>query len=137
MYERKRIRVDGALVDNYAIDPFHVCRNAAKLEDKTKEIFASVKQSYCSVLQIGCIPTDVQGVYSMFLSSVWIIATIYYSQAATNLIKLHQRPSGLNFNVFENCVSKWKLFSDEKAINQLCRTKVKYLSNVILPCKPF
>ena len=38
------------------IDPFHVCGNAAKLEDKTKEIFASVKQSYCSVLQFGCIP---------------------------------------------------------------------------------
>ena len=46
------------------INPFHVCGNAAKLEDKTKEIFASVKQSYCSVLQIGCIPTDVKGVYS-------------------------------------------------------------------------
>ena len=36
---------------------------SANLEDKTKEIFASVKNSYCSVLQIGCIPTDVQGVY--------------------------------------------------------------------------
>ena len=46
-----------------AIDPFHVCGNAAKLEDKTKENFASVKQSYCSVLQIGSIPTDVKGVY--------------------------------------------------------------------------
>ena len=29
------------------IDPFHVCGNAAKLEEKTKTIFASVKQS-CS-----------------------------------------------------------------------------------------
>ena len=46
------------------IDPFHVCGNAAKLEDKTKEIFASVKQSYCSVLQFGCIPIDVKGVYT-------------------------------------------------------------------------
>ena len=27
------------------IDPFHVCGNAAKLEDKTKEIFASVKKN--------------------------------------------------------------------------------------------
>ena len=45
------------------IDPFHVCGNAAKLEDKTKEILASVKQSYCSVLQFGCIPTDVKWVY--------------------------------------------------------------------------
>ena len=44
------------------IDPLHVRGNAANLEDKTKEIFASVKKSYCSVLQIGCIPTDVQGV---------------------------------------------------------------------------
>ena len=50
----------------FSIDPFHVCGNAAKLEDKTKEIFASVKQSYCSVLQIGCIPTDVKGVYITF-----------------------------------------------------------------------
>ena len=47
----------------YCIDPFHVCGNAAKLENKTKEIFASAKQSYFSVLQIGCIPTDVKGVY--------------------------------------------------------------------------
>ena len=46
-----------------SIDPFHVCGNAANLEYKTKWIFASVKQSYCPVLQIGCIPTDVQGVY--------------------------------------------------------------------------
>ena len=43
------------------IDPLHVCGNAAKLEDKTKEMFASVKQSYCSVLQFGSIPTDVKG----------------------------------------------------------------------------
>ena len=47
------------------IDPLHVCGNAAKLEDKTKEISTSVKKS-CSVLLIGCIPTDVQGVYSKF-----------------------------------------------------------------------
>ena len=46
-----------------SIDPVHVCGNAANLEYKTKWIFASVKQSYCPVLQIGCIPTDVQGVY--------------------------------------------------------------------------
>ena len=46
------------------IDPLHTCGNAANLEDKTKEIFASVKNYYCSVLQIGCIPTDVQGVYT-------------------------------------------------------------------------
>ena len=45
------------------IDPFHVCENAAKLEDKTKEICASVKTAYCSVLQFGCIPTEVKGVY--------------------------------------------------------------------------
>ena len=50
-------------LQNIGIDPLHVCGDAANLEDKTKEIFASVKQSYCSVLQIGCIPTDVQGVY--------------------------------------------------------------------------
>ena len=30
------------------IDPFHVCGNAANLEDKTKEIFASVKQLICT-----------------------------------------------------------------------------------------
>ena len=39
--------------------------NAANLEDKTKESFASVKKSYCSVLQIGYIPTDVKGVYTV------------------------------------------------------------------------
>ena len=42
--------------------------NTANLEDKTKfsllgiEIYSHVKKSCCSVLQIGCIPTDVQGV---------------------------------------------------------------------------
>ena len=50
-------------------DPLHVCGNAANLEDKTKEIFASVKNSYCSVLQIGCIPTDMQGVYLEVLTN--------------------------------------------------------------------
>ena len=63
------------------IDPLHVCGNAANLEDKTKEIFASVKKSYCSVLQIGCIPTDMQGVYRttdslnfvpMLLLEIWV-----------------------------------------------------------------
>ena len=49
------------------IDPFHICGNAAKLEDKTKEMFTSVKQSYCSVLQFDCIPTDVKGVYRYVL----------------------------------------------------------------------
>ena len=45
--------------------------NAANLEDKTKDIFSSgnwdifsCRKSYCSVLQIGCISTDVQDVYS-------------------------------------------------------------------------
>ena len=42
---------------------FPVKLSSANLEDKTKQIFASAKQSYCSVLQIGCILTDVQGVY--------------------------------------------------------------------------
>ena len=46
-------------------DPLHVCGNAANLEDKTKQIFAF---NYRSVLQIGCIPTDVQGVYCSFCS---------------------------------------------------------------------
>ena len=34
-----------------------------------KEIFASVKKSYCSVLHIGCIPTDVKGVYYNIIES--------------------------------------------------------------------
>ena len=46
--------------------------NAVNLEDKTKEHFSSrnwdlfscKKKSYCSVLQIGFIPTDVQGIHS-------------------------------------------------------------------------
>ena len=43
--------------------PLAVCGNAAKLEDRTKEIFTFVKKSYCSEIQIGCIPTDVQFVF--------------------------------------------------------------------------
>ena len=31
---------------------------------QAKKICASVKQSHCSVLHIGCIPTDVKGVYT-------------------------------------------------------------------------
>ena len=50
--------------------------NAANLEDKTKENFASVKKSYCSVLQIGCIPTDVQGVYIFYYCVIVIIVII-------------------------------------------------------------
>ena len=50
--------------------PLHVCGNAANLEYRTKEIFASVKKS-CSALQIGCIPTDVQG--SIILSSEYLL----------------------------------------------------------------
>ena len=64
---------------NEPIDPLHVCGNAAKLEDKTKEICASVKQSYCSVLQIGCILTDVKGVYSLEMSRslTWNWTTLF------------------------------------------------------------
>ena len=56
----------------FTIDPLPRHGNAINLEVKTKEIFSSgnneisshVKKSYCSVLQIGCIPTDVQRVYT-------------------------------------------------------------------------
>ena len=62
----------------YDIDPLHVCGNAANLEYKTKEMFASVKKYLGSILQIGCIPTDVQGVYfpnSKDLLAVIIVVT--------------------------------------------------------------
>ena len=54
------------------IDPLHVCRNAANLEDKPKEIFASVKKSHCSVVQIGCTPTACKGsIVYMQLGASW------------------------------------------------------------------
>ena len=40
----------------------HVCENAANLEYRTRFFYRS-ENFFCFVLQIGCIPTDVQGVY--------------------------------------------------------------------------
>ena len=45
------------------IDPFHVCGNAAKLEYRTIRLFYRSANFLCFVLQFGCIPTDVKGVY--------------------------------------------------------------------------
>ena len=42
MYENPTVMMKGHVV--IIIDPLHVCGNAANLEDKTKEIFASVKK---------------------------------------------------------------------------------------------
>ena len=41
------------------IDPLHICGNAANLEYRT---IIKSENLFCFVLQIGCIPTDVQGV---------------------------------------------------------------------------
>ena len=69
--------------------------NAANLEDKKKknsllgiEIYSHVKTSYCSVLQIGCIPTDMQGVYRRFpWPPCWMAVTfISFFQTENNCI---------------------------------------------------
>ena len=44
-------------------DPFHVCGNAVNLEYRTIRLFYRIEHLFCFVLQIGCIPTDVRGVY--------------------------------------------------------------------------
>ena len=54
------------------IDPLHVCGNAANLEDKTRFFYRS-ENFFCFVLQIGCIPTDVQGVY---FASSWCMQSM-------------------------------------------------------------
>ena len=46
------------------IDPFHVCGNAANLEYRTIRLFYRSENFVCFVLQSGCIPTAVKGVYS-------------------------------------------------------------------------
>ena len=46
------------------IDLLHVWGNAAKLEYRTIRLFYRSDNFFCFVLQIGCIPTDVQGVYT-------------------------------------------------------------------------
>ena len=42
-----RYKTDNQIEECLCIDPLHVCGNAANLEDKTKEIFASITKSYC------------------------------------------------------------------------------------------
>ena len=42
------------------------CGNAANLEYRTIRFVYRRENFFCFVLQIGCIPTDVQGVYSPF-----------------------------------------------------------------------
>ena len=45
-----------------SVDPLHVCGNAVNLEYRTIRFFYRSEMFFCFVLQIGCIPTDVQGV---------------------------------------------------------------------------
>ena len=47
------------------IDPFHVSGNAANLEYRTIRFFYKSENFFCFVLQIGCIPTVVEGVYGL------------------------------------------------------------------------
>ena len=54
-------------------DPLHVHGNAANLEDRTIRFFYRSENFFCFVLQIGCIPTDVQGVYKR----VFELQTLY------------------------------------------------------------
>ena len=56
------------------IDPLHVCGNAANLEDRTIRFFYRRENFFYFVLQIGCIPTNVQGVY--MLSPLWIAVRV-------------------------------------------------------------
>ena len=45
----------------YGIDPFHICGNAANLEDKTKEIFASVKNLIVLYSRLAAFPQTCNG----------------------------------------------------------------------------
>ena len=62
------------------IDPLHIMGMQPIWRTKQKkcsllgiEIYSHIKKSYCSVLQIGYIPTDVQGVYKLSLCFLWLI----------------------------------------------------------------
>ena len=46
------------------VDPLRVCGNAANLEYRTIRCFSRNENFFSFVLQIGCILTDVKGVYS-------------------------------------------------------------------------
>ena len=78
----------------YKCDAHTSCVNAANLEDKTKEIVTSVKKSYCSVLQIGCIPTDMQGIYTSLSDLTW-----------ASMFQITRRTQSINFSVDQN----WRL----------------------------
>ena len=47
------------------IDPLHVCGNAVNLEYRTIRFLYRSDNFFCFVLQIGCIPSDVQGGYRL------------------------------------------------------------------------
>ena len=51
-----------------SIDPLHVCGNAANLEYRTIRLFYRSENFFCFVLQFGCIPTDVKGVYILLIT---------------------------------------------------------------------
>ena len=57
------------------IDPLHICGNAANLEYRTIRFFYRSENFFCFVLQIGCIPTDMQGVcakqIAWYMSGGW------------------------------------------------------------------
>ena len=48
-----------------SLDPLHVSGNAANLKYRAIRFFYRSENFFCFVLQIGCIPTDVQGVYTL------------------------------------------------------------------------
>ena len=76
---------------NYMFRPLAHRGNAVNLEDKTKEIFSSgnwdlfsCKKCYCSVLQIGCISTDMQGVYTRV---VHVFIKLHFVHRLSEMVK--------------------------------------------------
>ena len=59
------------------IDPLYICSNAANL-DTEQYFFYRSENFFCIVLQIGCIPTDVKGVYTNENGKVEILLYNYF-----------------------------------------------------------
>ena len=91
------------------IDPLHFCRNAANLEYRTIRFLYRSDNLFCFVLQIDCIPTAVQGVYTvqkhyktLYYNAIQSIEcnTLHYNTIQKN-ITIHYNAMQIQYNAIQ------------------------------------
>ena len=112
---------------NYMFRPLAHRGNAVNLEDKTKEIFSSgnwdlfsCKKCYCSVLQIGCISTDMQGVYTRV---VHIFIKLHFVHRLLEMVKATHSFIGSNMKMYGSDCRNSCRDSDAAEHNWACKYK--------------